>query len=114
MCLVATKKIYFLQEFQKKSSEELVIDLLLFYNSDKHHYVPIKDMCKFYCFLRCGIVVTCFYAEAVSGYVMTVSQLSMNTLKGAKIFHQRLFECPAETAISTNSTTGLTSGLPHW
>ena len=36
----------------KKSSEELVIDLLLLYDSDKHHYVLIKDLCKFYCFLR--------------------------------------------------------------
>ena len=35
----------------KRSSEELVIDLLLLYDSDKHHYVLIKHLCKFYCFL---------------------------------------------------------------
>ena len=46
------KDLYPIQISTKKSSEELVIDLLLLYYSDKHHYVLIRDLCKFYCFLR--------------------------------------------------------------
>ena len=46
------KDLFPIRISRKKSSEELVIDLLLLYDSDKHHYVLIKDLCKFYCFLR--------------------------------------------------------------
>ena len=38
------KMIYFLYKIEKKSSEELVIDLLLRYDSDNHHYVLIRDL----------------------------------------------------------------------
>ena len=107
------KKIYFFYEFEQKTVQRNWL-LIYCYDSDKNHYVLNKDLCKFFCFLwsvryRSYLILcrNCFRL------CLTASHLSMNTLNCAKIIHQPLFECPAKTAIYTNSTTYLPSGLPH-
>ena len=36
----------------KKSTSSLILDILLLYESDKHHYVLIKDLTRFFCFIK--------------------------------------------------------------
>ena len=36
----------------KKSYSSLTLDILPLYESDKHHYVPINDLNRFFCFIK--------------------------------------------------------------
>ena len=36
----------------KKSTSSLSLDILLLYESDKHHYIIFKDLTRFFCFIK--------------------------------------------------------------
>ena len=45
-------RVLFPMRVSKKSTSSLTLDILLLYETDKHHYVLIKDLCRLFCFIK--------------------------------------------------------------